>query len=136
LCGLEKTKLASRVVGVAIARPVPVVRWMAERLTRKVARFVGVDASRALARLVVDADSVGRGYGWPTPAGEEALALGASLGIKLDPTYTAKTFASALARRGERTLFWNTLSSADIAPLVEREPERELPSEIRRLLRP
>jgi 1-aminocyclopropane-1-carboxylate deaminase/D-cysteine desulfhydrase-like pyridoxal-dependent ACC family enzyme len=139
LCGLEQTELASRVVGVAIARPVPVVRWMAERLTRKVARVVGVDASRALARLVVDADSVGRGYGHPTPAGEEAIALGASLGIKLDPTYTAKTFASALARAksndAERTLFWNTLSSADISPLVEREPERDLPIEIRRLFK-
>jgi 1-aminocyclopropane-1-carboxylate deaminase/D-cysteine desulfhydrase-like pyridoxal-dependent ACC family enzyme len=139
LCGLEKTKLASRVVGVAIARPVRLLRVMAKRLTKKIAQEVGVDPARAFARLVVDGDSVGRGYGYATPEGEAAVAIGAQHGIKLDPTYTAKTFAAAVKRAKAnpegRTLFWNTLSSADLMPLVERAPESQLPPEIRRLFR-
>jgi D-cysteine desulfhydrase len=139
LCGLEQTKLATRVLGVSVARPVAVVRFLAERLTRKLAREVGVDAGRALARLTVDAESVGTGYGHATRAGDEALEIGRSFGMTLEPTYTAKAFASALARAGDDTskkiLFWSTLSSTDLSPLLANVSDASLPIEIRKLLR-
>ena len=53
----------------------------------------------------MDARFLGEGYGYATAAGEEATRIAREhAGITLDPTYTAKAFASALwhlrARRG------------------------------------
>lgn len=58
----------------------------------------------------------GREYGVPTPAGQAAADFAARhLGLMLDQTYTAKTFAGLLEnwragryRAGERVLYWHT----------------------------
>jgi 1-aminocyclopropane-1-carboxylate deaminase/D-cysteine desulfhydrase-like pyridoxal-dependent ACC family enzyme len=139
LVGLAKTRLRTRVVGVSIAKPVFVVRELTRRLTRHLAHACKVPPGEALARLVVDGHSVGRGYGHATSAGELARELATASGIKVDPTYTAKALASALGRAestpSAKIVFWNTLSSATLehaAPGLEREP---LPEELRALLR-
>ncbi len=90
-------------------------------------------------RLSVSRGQVGAGYGRATEASREAIARGATAGIPLDPTYTAKTFAEALAigarsRPGStycpdrpwtapadrplRVLYWHTLSSVPFEPSV------------------
>jgi hypothetical protein len=57
-------------------------------------------------------------------------------GLTLDPTYTAKTFAAALDRveawgdekgkSGTKTvLYWHTLSSAPVMPLLASAPNEE-----------
>jgi hypothetical protein len=61
------------------------------------------------------------------------------VGIALDPTYTAKAFAAALDRvdaGGVKTvLYWHTLSSAPMAPLLEGAPaEAQLDAGVRGLL--
>lgn len=64
-------------------------------------------------RLVVDGRWLGRGYGHPTPAGDAATDDAARLGLTLEPTYTAKAFAAALARveHGRRVVFIQTFAS-------------------------
>lgn len=64
----------------------------------------------------VDDSQVGKGYGHPTPAMEEAVRLMAHKeGILLDPVYTGKAMAGLLAdvrngkiRSGETVVFWHT----------------------------
>jgi len=68
------------------------------------------------ARVDVDDEFVGEGYGIPTPLSREAIELAARTeALFLDPTYTAKAMAGLIARvrRGEfpadhTILFWHT----------------------------
>lgn len=106
------------------------------------------------ARLVTDMRFLGRGYGHSTPEGDEATRAARDAGLALDPTYTAKAFAAALWRvrrandglgaddqggaernRRERiVLYWHTLSSAPMKPLLEKAPaEAEFDARLRRL---
>jgi len=70
------------------------------------------------ARLDIDRHWFGAGYGHPTRAGDEAMAVAADLGLTLEPTYTAKAFAAALDQlgRGRRVAFVQTYAGA-ISPL-------------------
>jgi 1-aminocyclopropane-1-carboxylate deaminase/D-cysteine desulfhydrase-like pyridoxal-dependent ACC family enzyme len=122
--GLVRAGLRSRVLAVVVG-PAAGIRLATRQLTLRVALACGVSPRAALARLAFTADFVGGGYGHPTPAGEEATSLAASAGLTLDPTYTAKAFAAALglARGGAGTvLFWHTLSSAPLGPLLAGAP--------------
>jgi 1-aminocyclopropane-1-carboxylate deaminase/D-cysteine desulfhydrase-like pyridoxal-dependent ACC family enzyme len=151
--GFARERLKTRVVGVCVSRPPWVLRaaslWLAGACARR-ASFEG--AARDLrarpsleGRLLTDARFLGRGYGHATTEGRDATRIALQAGIVLDPTYTAKAFAAALhhARsvapdRGasQVILYWHTLSSAPMAPLLEGAPtEADLPRELARLLR-
>ncbi len=138
LVGLEKSGLRTKVVGVSVAKPVMIVKALCVRLTRRVARACGVDAERALSRLIIDGAAVGAGYGHETPEGKRASELATASGLTVDPTYTAKALSSAMsrARADEKSvvLFWNTLSSAKLGVEGAAETDR-LPQELRGLLR-
>lgn len=92
----------------------------------------GLDLDAVARRVELRHGQIGGGYGRETPAGREATSLFEQLGLRLDPTYTAKAAAEALAsaRAGRRLLFWHTLSAVepeageDESVLVERLPER------------
>jgi D-cysteine desulfhydrase len=62
--------------------------------------------------LRIDTRWFGAGYGHPTEAGAAAMREGAELGVALEPTYTAKAFAAALAlwREGRRVVFIQTFA--------------------------
>ncbi len=79
-------------------------------------------------------DYFGGEYGLPTAEGMEALRLfGEREGIKLEPTYTAKTCACLLdfikepARAGDAVLYWHTYNSADLSRDAGLVDCRELP---------
>ena len=126
--GLAEEGLRTTVVGVAISHPARLLSVMAHRLAREL--------TKKRFHLDVDRAWVGRGYGYFTRDSQEAIAEGMALGIELDPTYTAKAFAAALARAraGKRVLFWHTLSTWPLASLEEGAPD-ELPPKLARLLR-
>jgi 1-aminocyclopropane-1-carboxylate deaminase/D-cysteine desulfhydrase-like pyridoxal-dependent ACC family enzyme len=65
------------------------------------------------ARWSIDGAWFGDGYGHPTEAGTAAAARAAALGIRSEPTYTAKALAAAFARldAGRRVVFLQTLSA-------------------------
>lgn len=135
--GLAACGLRARVLGVIVATPPFAVRWLTRHLMRRCyARTGGRDRSLIADRIRFTLAYLGKGYGEPTPEGERATALAAEHGITLDPTYTAKAFAAALdvVRMGDHptVLYWHTLSSAPMEPLVSK---RELPAELRSLLK-
>jgi 1-aminocyclopropane-1-carboxylate deaminase/D-cysteine desulfhydrase-like pyridoxal-dependent ACC family enzyme len=133
LAGVLREGLDSRVVGVEVAVRPPLGRTLALGLavgaTRRDAGSAGL--VRLARRLEVLGEYLGDGYGHPTPQGTRAQGIAAELGIELDPTYTAKTFAAVLDRleraeprdRPVRVLYWHTLSAAPLGPLLAGAPE-------------
>jgi 1-aminocyclopropane-1-carboxylate deaminase/D-cysteine desulfhydrase-like pyridoxal-dependent ACC family enzyme len=147
LAGARAYGAPSRVVGVRVTAP-----WMLPRVSvawlagRALDRIHPVGSARERNHVCLTArdvqvvtDQLGAGYGHPTDAAREAQALFAQDGLTLDLTYTAKAAAGlvAMARRDpvSRTyLFWHTLSSAPMEPLVAVAPIA-LPPAIRALWR-
>ena len=131
--GLELEGLRAEVVGVVVAEPASFVAFRARRLARACLRSAGGRGARGWLdrRLVIDRRWLGRGYGYPTEEGGRATEVAARAGLTLDPTYTAKAFAAALARveglreagSPETVLYWHTLSSAPVAPLLVGAPD-------------
>jgi D-cysteine desulfhydrase len=134
--GMVRAGLRTRVLAVAVAEPIEVFAHKA----RALAKALADPSSReeVCARLEIERRYLGAGYGRPTQASEQAAREAAQSGLSLDDTYTAKAFAAAqdrIALGAERhVLFWNTLSSAELAPLLLGAPaEHELPIDILRL---
>ena len=105
------------VVGVRVAPLVVANRWRAAYLARgaeRLLRRVAIPIPQALAMAPLSIiNGLGRGYGFPTPAGEQATVRAARHGFALDPTYGAKAFAAVpeLTRRGyRRIVFWHTFA--------------------------
>jgi 1-aminocyclopropane-1-carboxylate deaminase/D-cysteine desulfhydrase-like pyridoxal-dependent ACC family enzyme len=136
--GFAAGGLRTTVVGVCVSTPPWALTRMTHHFARACARRHQVPGSRL--RLVIDRRFLGPGYAHPTPEGAEATSVAADLaGLPLDPTYTAKTFACALwfvrARRARHILYWHTLSSAPMTPLLEGAPrEEEIPRPLRALI--
>ncbi|MFO0670503.1 MAG: pyridoxal-phosphate dependent enzyme [Polyangiaceae bacterium] len=139
--GFAKAELDVPILGVAVATPVFAVRLIVHRLVSKVAVEIGADPRHARGLLSIASEYLGGGYGVPTPAGEAAMrAARDDAGMCLDPTYTAKTFAAALdvaaTGRYSNVLYWHTLSSAPLEPLLVSAPlASEVPAHLRSLLR-
>jgi D-cysteine desulfhydrase len=135
--GFAAEGLKTRVVGVCISRPTGVLRALSTVLARACATRTGHKSLRP--RLTIDTRFLGAGYDSPTAAGEQATRDAAGAGLVLDPTYTAKAFASALwhvrAVRGRVVLYWHTFSSAGLGLLLEGAlEEARLPAALKRLL--
>lgn len=140
LVGLECAGLGSRLVGVRVTgNPANRPSVITQALALARARGVSAGWRRFSARLEIRDESLGAGYGIESEAGAHATCVAAGCGLELDPTYTAKTFAVALACAAERsgpTLYWHTLSAVPLAPLLLGAPALcDLPGGLRSLLR-
>jgi 1-aminocyclopropane-1-carboxylate deaminase/D-cysteine desulfhydrase-like pyridoxal-dependent ACC family enzyme len=134
--GLIRAGLRTRVLAVAVAEPVKVFQRKMYALANELLDYTCPAA--VLERLEVDRRYLGECYGRSTTASQHATREAARVGLTLDDAYTAKAFAAALDRvalGSERhILFWHTLSSASMAPLLTGAPaEHELAIEIRQL---
>jgi 1-aminocyclopropane-1-carboxylate deaminase/D-cysteine desulfhydrase-like pyridoxal-dependent ACC family enzyme len=120
--GIALTGVADRVVGVRIVPSTVANVWTLSRLVEGAVRVLadaGADVPDA--RAVVDRvelvdEYYGAGYGHPTDEGAAAEAWFRMRGLRLDPTYTAKTAAALLDRLPGRDgvhLYWHTLSAVD-----------------------
>lgn len=110
---------ATRVVGMAVARPVEELRPIIEGLVGELAMVAGIDAATraidtASRTIELDASPLGPGYGLPTEDASEAAGLLARTeGILVDPVYTAKALAGLIERvragsfDGQRVVFWH-----------------------------
>lgn len=136
--GLERAGMRTRVVGVAVADPVPIVARMTEWTTRRTALRAGVSPDGAWDRVEIEGRHVGHGYAVATEWGARAAEEAAMSGLGLDPTYTEKAYAAALglarSRRDGTVLYWHTLSSAPLTALQEGGPAA-LPADLAALLR-
>jgi 1-aminocyclopropane-1-carboxylate deaminase/D-cysteine desulfhydrase-like pyridoxal-dependent ACC family enzyme len=85
------------VVGIAVAAPAAELRPTVLGLLEGLAPLAGVRVGPA--RVVLEDDQLGAGYGRRTPAADEATGLLARTeGILVDPVYTAKTLAGLIRR--------------------------------------
>ncbi|MCU0693458.1 MAG: pyridoxal-phosphate dependent enzyme [Polyangiaceae bacterium] len=141
LAGVVETGMPVRVVGVRVVDPPLVTRASTLLLARAVARRRSRDVSaRQLAnQFDMERGFLGAGYGHCTPQGAAAIATAAQLQLQLEPCYTAKAFAAALVRvasgHAPTVLYWHTLSSAPMEPLLAAAPgESDLAPELRALL--
>jgi 1-aminocyclopropane-1-carboxylate deaminase/D-cysteine desulfhydrase-like pyridoxal-dependent ACC family enzyme len=130
--GLVLEGLKTRVVGVSIVEPPALFARMGRQMVKGAAKLLGVaraDVTEALARLTIDTAELGRGYAHPTAAGQTAIVRAAAAGLEVDATYTAKTFAAVLARIAlgdlKTLLYWHTLSTVPLAPLMVGAPPLE-----------
>lgn len=127
----------ARIVAVRVVDPLLMGRQRALLLAFRTARAKHLDVTwdDLSARLVVETNYLGEGYGKVTVAGARATEMAAREGLTLDSTYTAKTFAAALdlveKGRFERVLYWHTLSSAPLGALLAESPP--LPAVLDRL---
>jgi len=130
--GLARKALPTRVLAVTVAEPALIVGWNAHVLYHRAARAMGARANHDC--LVVDGSHLGRGYGYRTDEGVAASRVAAAIGIALDPTYTEKAFAAALALQtrepNAKILYLHTCAKAP--KLLDSAP---LPREIEKLLR-
>lgn len=151
LAGVLETRVAERVIAVQVA-PNPLLRALitTQALYALWRQGRPLHAWQALRRLELDTAFVGAGYGHPSARAETASGLARSFGLALEPTYTAKAFAAAVARtstteRGaarsklrlherQTYLYWHTLSSVPLTALLTGAPEA-LPNELAHLLR-
>jgi len=112
-------ELPTRVLGISADDPAPALEAVVGDLVSGIDAALGTDGrlKASAPRAMIDDSFVGEGYGIPTPASREALALAArSEGLfLLDPTYTAKAMAGLIAhvragrfRSDETVLFWHT----------------------------
>jgi 1-aminocyclopropane-1-carboxylate deaminase/D-cysteine desulfhydrase-like pyridoxal-dependent ACC family enzyme len=141
--GLVATPLRTRVLAVCVSPPAWVLRLAARRIARGCAARLGLEGAQAELgrRLVFTGAFIGPGYGRATDVTRLAQEEGRLFGLELDPTYTAKAFAAALAELDATpmsapvVLYWHTLSSAPLAPLLRHAPsESDLSTSLRELL--
>jgi 1-aminocyclopropane-1-carboxylate deaminase/D-cysteine desulfhydrase-like pyridoxal-dependent ACC family enzyme len=137
LAGLVHAAIDTRLVAVRIVNPLLMGKRRALLLAWRAAKRGGLGVRwRSLsAMLVLESGFLGAGYGLSTVAGDAASRAAMTEGIALDPTYTAKAFAAALALveggRYRRVLYWHTLSSASLEPMLD--DAGPLPAELDRL---
>lgn len=118
IAGCELFELGAHVIGISADEPAAALASQIRSLVLGMGDLLGIDGeSLADARAIaVDDEFVGEGYGIPTEASREAIALVARTeGIFLDPVYTAKAMAALIAfvrsgrfRADETVLFWHT----------------------------
>jgi 1-aminocyclopropane-1-carboxylate deaminase/D-cysteine desulfhydrase-like pyridoxal-dependent ACC family enzyme len=130
--GLAHLGVAVPIHAILVAEPPWVVEQHLRHLVGALSMALGAPtlASTALGLITVDRRYLGRGYGFGTPWGARAShTLGRA--VTLDATYTEKAAAAALHLLEDGTaasvLYWHTLSSSDLSPLLAGAPsERDV----------
>ena len=92
--GLGLAGLDTKVLGVVVNDKLKLDHATLMKLASRTARLAGAPAPGP-ERLVVTSEFLGAGYGHPTPGSESAVERFGEL--QLDPVYTAKAMAAALA---------------------------------------
>lgn len=113
-----------RIIGVSADEPAAFLQQASAEVATGALALLGRRERVRPEALTVLADYIGEGYGVPTPASQEAMALFAKTeGVILDPTYTAKAAAGLLdlARRGDFrpgqvVVFWHTGGLPPVLP--------------------
>lgn len=111
LAGLhDATVVGVRVTDRVVCNPT-IVRKLIDGTTR-ILRSAGVRIPPRRPQWRMDESQFGAGYGIGTPAGDTATEFAADAGLHVEPTYTAKALAAALAARDQGVrLYWHTLNA-------------------------
>lgn len=100
--GLEHLRVAARVVGISVQQPESFLKPLLLRRAGEAAELLGIETRLDGADFDLDDRYIGPGYGKPSQAGLDALALaGRVAGLVLDPSYTGKALAGLIAHARE-----------------------------------
>lgn len=116
LVGLMLNNSEQSICGFSVAHAAEQDRSVVRSLANDTAKLLGLSRAVDSRQITIDDEFLGPGYGEPTQAMLEAVALIARLeGILLDPVYTGKAMAGLIAavRRGQfapsdQIVFWHT----------------------------
>ncbi len=128
--GSRMAELPCPIIGVRVVDKVlanPLVAASLANRAGKILADCGVEVPHiGPTDITIIDNQIGPGYGEATAQGTRALERAQKLGgLELDPTYTAKAFAGLLdfieqsQKPLTNLLYWHTLSSADLSPLIE-----------------
>jgi 1-aminocyclopropane-1-carboxylate deaminase/D-cysteine desulfhydrase-like pyridoxal-dependent ACC family enzyme len=111
LAGVETTIVGARVVPRIVGR-ISRVRRLARATATLIARLTGERVPPGMVDVRIADGVYGGAYGRPLAAAGSPSRLLARLGLKMDPTYSAKALVAAIesAQTGD-TLFWMTFDS-------------------------
>jgi 1-aminocyclopropane-1-carboxylate deaminase/D-cysteine desulfhydrase-like pyridoxal-dependent ACC family enzyme len=132
LAGLALSTLRSRIVAIPVMH-LPMARALVTTLAARALRVSEhVVTPNWSSRLELDARWIGKGYGFPTQAGESAIEIAAKYGLSLESTYTGKAFAAALewlrwpVDRGNVVAYPDDIPALTNVRSLERAPQRAL----------
>ena len=118
VAGCRLLDLRTRVIGISADDSSVSLQALVRSIVAGAADLLHIDPARLIRGTAIEVDDrfVGGGYGVPTDASREAIALAARTeAIFLDPTYTAKAMAALIAYvrqqkfvTGQTVLFWHT----------------------------
>jgi L-cysteate sulfo-lyase len=120
LAGFYAMNAPIPVIGISVRAPREKQIDNVHALAARTADLLGARGELPRDMVIAHDDQVGAGYGQPTDAMVEAIAMMAELeGILLDPVYSGKGFAGLVAmirsgslKKGERVVFLHTGGSA------------------------
>ncbi len=146
LAGFSLLGVDYPVVGVRVVPKFLTPRSYIMRMVKRIISFMARHVPEIREKAMVPRECeflssyLGKGYGWPTPEGEEAVRMSRDTeGLQLEGTYSGKTMAAflerarALSSDGRPLLFLNTFNSVDLSPYV---PASIDPSDYPQALRP
>lgn len=138
--GLAAAGLKTRIMAVRVVHPNIGNEARLEALTQATIELLRTHGCKLAPSQLADVpvelchDFFGRKYAVFTDEGMAAIRRAAEHGLQLDGTYTGKAFAALLADLdsgaldGQSVVFWNTLSSANLSPLIADVDYRQLPT--------
>jgi 1-aminocyclopropane-1-carboxylate deaminase/D-cysteine desulfhydrase-like pyridoxal-dependent ACC family enzyme len=116
--GLALAGKVNPINAIQVTSSLVVNRFVLNRLLKSAAQLlVGPSQQKSLVSLAasmikIDKTYLGRGYGWPTAEGQNAIDMCAWDDLALDPIYTGKVFSALISsseHQGE-ILYWHTHS--------------------------
>lgn len=120
-----------------VERPISTYSWLNHLIseTLKLLAKNGIHEAKNVkpVPVLIDRSQLGKGYGYPTPAAENAVETFRRMGVVIETVYTGKAAAAMLNDLANglkgNVLFWNT-RRAELPPSSE-EWEKKLPASLR-----
>ncbi len=138
LLGARLAGLKAQIIGARVVDRVVTNSATTAHLANQSAALLARHGARGMPKLrrgdvTIWQDTFGEAYGEPTDEARAAIAMMADgHGLRLDGTYTGKTFSGIMthrdALRAKVVLYWHTLSGVDLGPLTtSANIQRDLP---------
>lgn len=118
--GLALAGKSNSISAIQVTSSMVVNRFVINRLLRSAAELLVVPSEQkslvelAASKIKINKAQLGKGYGWPTTEGQNAIEMCAIDDLVLDPIYTGKAFSALVLsnEHEEESLYWHTHSFA------------------------
>jgi D-cysteine desulfhydrase len=118
--GLALAGKSNPIIAIQVTSSMVINRFAINRLLKSAAELLVEPSQRkslvalAASKIKINKAHLGRGYGWPTTEGQNAIDMCGRDDLALDPIYTSKVFSALIASSDceEEVLYWHTHSFA------------------------